>query len=149
MIDNLTLEQRRRTMQSIRSRDTQPELKIRQFLHRLGFRFRLHAAELPGKPDIVLRRYKTIVFVNGCFWHRHGCSRSVIPKSHLDYWQPKLARTRERDVRANSALRKLGWTVITVWECEAGREAILRRRFRNLTKAQRTAHLRALNVDKP
>ncbi len=140
MVDNLTADQRRRTMQLIRSRDTQPELKVRRFLHRMGFRFRLHTAELPGKPDIVLRRYKTIVFVHGCFWHSHGCHRSVVPKSRLDYWQPKLLRTRERDLSTKSALRKLGWKVITVWESEANKATVLRRRFRDLSRAPKNAH---------
>lgn len=136
MTDNLTPAQRRINMQSIRSRDTLPELYIRKFLHRLGFRFRTHASSLPGKPDIVLPKYKTVVFVHGCFWHRHGCKRTVSPKTRSDYWISKFARTQQRDLQAVTALRRSGWKVITVWECELAQSAILKRRFNCLVKAK-------------
>ena len=90
MPDNLTPEQRRRTMQSIQSKNTKSELRTRSFLHALGFRFRLHDKSLPGKPDIVLKKHRTAIFVHGCFWHQHGCARSVFPKTNQIYWIPKL-----------------------------------------------------------
>src|SRR6266567_4811503 len=95
MTDTLTRAQRRQCMQAIRSQNTQPELIARRFLHRLGFRYRLHVEGLPGKPDIVLPRFKTVIFVHGCFWHSHTCARSVTPKTRSDYWIPKLANTRK------------------------------------------------------
>jgi DNA mismatch endonuclease, patch repair protein len=118
MPDNLTPDQRRRCMQSIKSRDTSPELLVRRHLHRLGFRFRLNVANLAGKPDIVLARFKTVIFVHGCFWHSHNCSRAVTPKSRASYWIPKLANTQKRDSRSKYLLKKGGWKVITFWECE-------------------------------
>jgi len=148
MTDNLTAETRRRTMQLIRSSDTRPELKTRQFLHRLGFRFRLHDENLAGKPDVVLPRYKTAVFVHGCFWHSHGCDRSVVPKTRLEYWVPKLAKTRDRDARSVSVLRKCGWRVIIVWECQTASTMALRRRFHHLLEAQKVAQRRLLRRTK-
>ena len=142
MVDNLSPEQRRRTMQSIRSRNTQPELKVRQFLHRLGFRFRLHDSNLPGKPDIILPRYKTAIFVHGCFWHTHGCSRSVIPKTRRSYWVPKLAANVARDRIHTTELAHAGWRTITVWECEST-PLKLRRRLRPLLR--RTLKFRNLD----
>jgi DNA mismatch endonuclease (patch repair protein) len=134
MVDNLTHQQRRRCMQSIRSWDTQPEIEARRFLHRLDFRFRLHVADLPGCPDIVLPRYRTVIFVHGCFWHSHGCSRSVVPKSRRDYWVPKLTNTHRRDVQAKLSLQQRGWKVITIWECEVSDYAMLKKRCRFLIR---------------
>jgi len=132
MPDNLTTSQRRRCMQSIRSRDTHPEILTRRFLHRLGFRFRLHAENLSGKPDIVLPRFKTAIFVHGCFWHNHTCSRAFLPKTRTDYWIPKLVRTRKRDIQSAKSLKKDGWTVITLWECEVENYRTLAKRCRSL-----------------
>jgi DNA mismatch endonuclease (patch repair protein) len=117
--DIVTPETRSRMMSGIRGRDTKPELAVRQFLHSRGFRYRLHARELPGRPDIVLPRYRTVVFVHGCFWHRHeGCRLAYTPKSHRKFWLTKLEGNAERDVRVQRQLRDLGWRVETVWECE-------------------------------
>lgn len=119
MADNLTAEQRRKNMTAIKSRHTKPEIIVRSMLHRLGFRFRLHDTKLPGKPDIILPKYKTVIFVHGCFWHQHkGCRRSTIPKSNTDYWIPKLAGNVKRDVQHKADLKKAGWNVAVVWECE-------------------------------
>ena len=119
MADHLTPERRRWNMQRIRSRDTSPEIVVRSLLHRAGYRYRLHAAGMPGKPDIVLRRYRTVIFVNGCFWHRHtGCRYATTPGTNSDYWQRKFARTIERDAETHAALRKDGWTVAVIWECQ-------------------------------
>lgn len=106
-------------MQAIRSENTSPELKLRSMLHREGLRFKLHEKSLPGRPDIVLPKYKTVIEVRGCFWHRHdGCKKATLPKSNIEYWQSKFSNTVARDKLNESQLLKLGWDVITVWECE-------------------------------
>ena len=106
-------------MASVRSKNTGPELVVRKLLHRLGYRFRIHRADLPGKPDIVLPRHRIALLVHGCFWHRHGgCPKASIPKSRQQYWLEKFARNLERDFRVNAELRKLGWHVEIVWQCE-------------------------------
>ena len=119
MTDTLSAERRSWNMSRISGRNTAPEIRMRSLLHRAGFRFRLHAAGLPGKPDIVLRRYKTVVFVHGCFWHRHGgCRKATTPSTRQDFWQSKFNATIERDRRNTFELNAMGWRVITVWECE-------------------------------
>ena len=108
-------------MSRIRSRGMKPELAIRSLVHRLGYRFRLHRRDLPGKPDLVLPRFKCTIFVNGCFWHWHpdiNCPIAGLPKSNLSYWQPKLERTRVRDRENTETLRQGGWRVLVIWECE-------------------------------
>lgn len=106
-------------MASIRSRDTKPELLVRSFLHRRGFRFRVADRRLPGRPDIVLPKYRSVVFVHGCFWHQHtGCRFAVLPKANGPFWRAKLSRNVERDQECASALRQDGWRVDVVWECE-------------------------------
>lgn len=120
MGDTRTPEQRRRIMQSVGTKDTGPELIVRQLLHRLGYRYRLHPKQLPGRPDIVLPGRRKAVFVHGCFWHGHDCQKGRAPKSKLDYWGPKLLANRERDTRKEAELRALGWDVATVWQCEIG-----------------------------
>lgn len=108
-------------MSQIRSRDMKPELAVRSMVHRLGYRFRLHRRDLPGSPDLVLSRLKAVVFVNGCFWHWHPdpqCPIAGLPKSNIDYWEPKLARTRVRDQEHTASLKAYGWRVLVVWECQ-------------------------------
>lgn len=118
-MDRLTPEQRRKTMQAVKGKNTSPEVLVRQYLHRQGYRFRLHRKDLPGKPDIVLPKYKTVIFINGCFWHRHqGCKQATMPASNIDYWEKKFKRTQERDNSQYRQLEKLGWKVVIVWECE-------------------------------
>ena len=118
-MDTLSKEKRSWNMSRIKSRDTEPELIVRSILHRAGFRFRLHRKDLPGKPDIVLPKYKTVVFVHGCFWHRHqGCSFAYMPKSKKVFWRKKFSKNKERDKHHCQALASLGWKVIVVWECE-------------------------------
>lgn len=109
---------RSRMMSGIRGKDTKPELIVRGFLHGEGLRFRLHA-KLPGKPDLVLPRYRTVVFVHGCFWHRHkGCQFATTPASNVAFWQEKFAANVRRDVEVKNVLRKLGWRVLIVWSCQ-------------------------------
>ncbi len=118
MADTKTQKERSRNMSLIHSTNTRPEEYVRHYLFGKGFRYRKNDKRLPGKPDIVLPKYKTVIFVNGCFWHLHGCSRSRLPKSNLDYWEPKLKRNIERDKQNYDNLKALGWNVIIVWECE-------------------------------
>jgi DNA mismatch endonuclease (patch repair protein) len=132
MADTRTPEQRRRIMQSVRQKDTGPELTVRRLAHGLGFRFRLHRRDLPGRPDLVFPGRRKAVFVNGCFWHGHdGCSKGRLPKSRRDYWVPKIARNKERDAAAVERLKAAGWRVLTVWQCETRNPAALARRLRN------------------
>lgn len=106
-------------MSRIRSKDTKPELIVRSQLHKMGYRFRLHRNDLPGKPDIVLPKYKTVIFVHGCFWHRHkGCKRCTTPSTNTDYWIPKFERRIEKDRSDKKELKKLGWNIIVIWECK-------------------------------
>jgi DNA mismatch endonuclease, patch repair protein len=121
-------------MSRIRSSDTGPEMAVRRALHAAGYRFRLHHSDLPGKPDIVLPRHKVVIFVHGCFWHQHGCSRAAIPKTRKEYWVPKLQRNVRRHRSVQRSLRGLGWSVITVWECEIGRPGWLSRVSRRLKR---------------
>lgn len=119
MADKISPEQRSRNMAAIKSSNTKPEIAVRKLLHARGFRFRLHRKDLPGRPDIVLPRYKTVVFVNGCFWHQHeGCRIASKPRSQQEYWHSKLARNVARDKINFTALTELGWQVIVVWECD-------------------------------
>lgn len=119
MGDVLSPEQRRRNMSRIRGRDTGPERIVRSMLHRMGYRFRLHRRDLPGRPDIVLPRLRSVIFVHGCFWHRHkGCRYATTPKTRAEFWQKKFEENVERDRRNVAALRKEGWRVLCVWECE-------------------------------
>jgi len=116
-------------MQAVATTHTGPELVVRSLLHSLGYRYRLHGAQLPGRPDIVLRRQKAVVFVHGCFWHGHGCQKGRPPKSKLDYWLPKLAANRARDERNLKELRTTGWRVLVVWQCECANHARLQRKL--------------------
>ena len=106
-------------MRRVRSTDTTPEKRVRSLLHKLGFRFRLHRNDLPGKPDIVLPKHHTVVFVHGCFWHRHqGCPHATTPASRQEYWLPKFGRTVDRDKKNQQLLGQKGWNMVVVWECE-------------------------------
>ncbi len=133
-MDLLPPELRSENMRRIRSKGMKPELIVRQLAHGLGYRFRLHRADLPGKPDLVFPRHRKIIMVHGCFWHGHSDPDCVDgrrkPKSNLDYWLPKLARNRQRDAEHEAALADLGWAVLTVWECETRSTAYLAERLR-------------------
>ena len=124
MADILTKEKRSWNMSRIKGKDTKPELLLRRLLHRRGFRFRLHDKKLPGKPDIVLPRYRTVIFVNGCFWHRHsGCRYAYTPKSRQEFWYRKFEATVKRDREKKGKLEEEGWDVIVVWECQLNKDA--------------------------
>jgi DNA mismatch endonuclease, patch repair protein len=124
MVDTISEERRSWNMSRIKGRNTGPELRLRSLLHRAGFRFRLHAKDLPGKPDIVLPKYHTAIFVHGCFWHRHeGCRNATTPSTRTEFWQDKFDENVERDRRNRAALERAGWTVITVWECDLKADA--------------------------
>ncbi|WP_259243168.1 very short patch repair endonuclease [Pseudomonas sp. BIGb0381] len=117
-MDIVSKEVRSRMMAGIRSSDTSPEMKIRRLLHRCGFRYRLHKRELPGRPDLVLSRYKVCIFVNGCFWHRHpGCKYSTTPRVHEEFWRKKFNQNIARDARNKEKLLASGWRVFELWEC--------------------------------
>lgn len=118
-MDNHTAEQRHRNMSAVRSRDTKPELLLRRKLHSCGYRFRLCGRDLPGKPDIILPKYKSVIFVHGCFWHRHpGCRYASTPGTNREFWEKKFVENTERDRRQQEILRSMGWNVIVIWTCE-------------------------------
>lgn len=118
-MDKLNEKQRSWLMSRVRRTNTRPEIVVRRILHRLGLRFRLHAKKLPGRPDIVLSRWRIVIFVHGCFWHRHnGCSKTTTPSSNKGFWLDKFATNVKRDKRCRRQLRDAGWRVIVVWECE-------------------------------
>jgi len=119
LVDSLSKERRSWNMSRVHSKDTKPELTVRSILHRIGYRFRLHNKALPGKPDIVLAKYHTVIFVHGCFWHQHkNCPDASIPKTNTSFWEHKLVQNVERDKRTQATLRQLGWKILVVWECE-------------------------------
>lgn len=118
-MDKLTKEQRHRCMASIRGKGTKPEITVRKFLFSRGFRYRLNHPRLPGRPDLVLRKYRSVIFVNGCFWHGHeNCKYYVLPKSNAEFWQAKIERNHARDIEEQRKLAQMGWHCITVWECQ-------------------------------
>lgn len=118
-MDVLTPEQRKKNMQNIRGKDTKIEVKVRSELFKRGFRFRKNDSRYPGKPDIVLPKYKTVIFVNGCYWHRHpGCKYATIPKTNIEFWNKKFQANIKNDAKNKAALEDAGWNVITLWECE-------------------------------
>jgi DNA mismatch endonuclease (patch repair protein) len=120
-VDTLSTTERSERMARIHGRDTKPELVVRRLLHGMGYRYRLHRCDLPGKPDIVFGKRKKAIFIHGCFWHRHddpACRLARLPKSRLEFWEPKLSANAERDALKQEALKRLGWNVLVVWECE-------------------------------
>lgn len=117
--DTLSPQERSERMSRVRNKDTKPEMRVRRLIHSMGYRYRLHYGKLPGRPDMVFPERKKVIFVHGCFWHRHeGCPRCRLPKSRLDFWVPKLEKNRSRDIEKQARLRELGWDVLVIWECE-------------------------------
>ena len=123
-MDKLSQQRRSENMRRIRSKDTAPEVALRRMVHGMGYRFRLHRKDLPGKPDLVFPGRKKVIFLHGCFWHQHkGCREGRLPGTRREYWEPKLARNQERDALAQAALNSLGWGVLTLWECELSKNS--------------------------
>ena len=141
MADKLNTQQRHHCMSRIRGKDTKPELLVRKGLHARGFRFRLQDRNLPGRPDIVLPKYGVAIMVSGCFWHGHkGCRYATKPKSNVEFWETKIARNKHRDEVTAAHLEALGWTVITIWECELRTSSQLDDRLNTLTEEIRRAY---------
>ena len=141
MADKLTSSQRSHCMSRIRGKNTKPEILVRKGLHARGFRFRLHNKKLPGCPDIVLPKYGVAIMVNGCFWHGHkGCRYATKPKTNIEFWKTKIARNRHRDEVTTAHLEALGWTVITIWECELRTSSLLDDRLNTLAEEIRRAY---------
>jgi len=137
-MDTLTPKARSERMSRIRARHTKPELSVRSLVHRMGYRFRLHGAALPGKPDLVFPSRQKVIFVHGCFWHRHtGCALARMPKSRLDFWKPKLDANKRRDGLNRQRLTALGWRSLVIWECQVQSSAKLEYRIKTfLTKGK-------------
>ncbi|AXW10000.1 very short patch repair endonuclease [Ralstonia solanacearum] len=137
-MDTLTPAERSARMALVRAKDTKPELLVRRLVLGMGYRYRLHRRDLPGTPDLVFPGRSKVIFIHGCFWHRHaGCALARLPKSRGDFWLPKLTANAERDARNVRALRQLGWSVLTIWECQLGDTAKLANRIRRFLDAQR------------
>jgi DNA mismatch endonuclease (patch repair protein) len=134
MVDTLTREQRSERMSRIRGRNTGPEWMVRRLIHGMGYRYRLHRKDLPGKPDLVFPRARKAIFIHGCFWHRHpapACKLARLPKSRLEFWLPKLESNRERDKMNEEKLKLSGWKILVVWECETGNIQEVKQKIRN------------------
>ncbi len=139
MADIFSEEQRSYVMSRIKNKDTRPELMVRKYLHARGFRYRLHNKKLPGSPDLVLKKYRSVIFVHGCFWHGHKhCKTGIrLPKTRTEWWKEKIAKNRRRDIKKAAELLNLGWNVITIWECQLkskNREATLQGLVKTLEK---------------
>lgn len=137
-MDTLTPEERSERMSRVRAKNMRPELAVRKLVFALGYRYRLHARDLPGCPDLVFRPRRKVIFVHGCFWHRHpspNCALARLPKSRLDFWKPKLEGNRKRDEKNSKALRREGWKVMTIWECELKNAERLGKRVRRFLDA--------------
>jgi DNA mismatch endonuclease (patch repair protein) len=138
MTDVFPAAKRSRIMSRVKGCDTRPEMRVRSLLHRLGFRFRLHRRDLPGCPDVVLKRHKSVIFVHGCFWHGHqNCRRSARPSTNTAFWNRKLSGNIQRDRRNRQALLDAGWNVLVVWECETKDEETLKRRLEDFLSEKR------------
>ncbi|WP_285827655.1 very short patch repair endonuclease [Bacteroides acidifaciens] len=153
MTDIKTKEERSRNMAAIKGKDTKPEMIVRKYLFSRGLRFRVQVRKLPGNPDIVLPKYKTVIFVNGCFWHGHeGCRYFRLPKSNIEFWEEKIERNVARDVRNEAELKALGWRVVRVWECEiktvAQREEYLKHLYDRIVNPVQS-YLIETDIDKP
>lgn len=145
MADVMTPEQRSRCMAAVKGKDTKPEMIVRKYLFSRGMRFRVQVRKLPGNPDIVLPKYKTVILVNGCFWHGHeDCKYFRLPKSNVEFWKEKIERNIERDRESMQALLDLGWKIIRVWECElrnkANRENTLNKIYKSITSSESTRY---------
>ncbi|HKD06475.1 MAG TPA: very short patch repair endonuclease [Bryobacteraceae bacterium] len=137
-MDSLSKQERSEIMSRVRSKNSRPELAVRKLVFALGYRYRLHAKELPGTPDLVFRPRRKVIFVHGCFWHRHAnCALARMPKSRLEFWGPKLEGNRQRDDKNKRALQKKGWKVLTIWECQLAKRERLEKMIRGFLDAER------------
>jgi DNA mismatch endonuclease, patch repair protein len=137
-IEGLPDAQRSANMRAVRGKDTTPEMIVRRMVHRMGYRFRLHRKDLPGRPDLVLPRLSSVILVNGCFWHRHeGCRRATLPKANSSFWREKLERNADRDRSNVSALESAGWKVLVIWECEVKERSRLETMLGNFLRPSR------------
>lgn len=148
-MDTITPEARSALMSRIRSKNTKPEVTVRSILHAMGYRFRLHKKDLPGRPDIVLPRHKKIVLVQGCFWHGHNCKLASKPKSNSDYWSKKISGNKERDNVNSAALRNCGWEILELWECEIRRNDNLEERLRKFMSCSNREEIKGSPERKP
>lgn len=131
MADRFTKKKRSKIMSNIKAKDTNPEMVVRRLIHAMGYRYRLHIKDLPGKPDLVFRPRRKVIFIHGCFWHQHeGCKVSHIPKSNLSYWLPKLEKTKKRDKTHIQQLNDKGWGVFVIWECQLKNIEIVKKKIR-------------------
>lgn len=138
MVDSLSKKERSEIMARVRSKNMRPELVVRKLVFALGYRYRLHARDLPGCPDLVFRPRRKVIFVHGCFWHRHAdCALARMPKSRLDFWEPKLEGNRRRDEKNGRALAREGWKVLTIWECQLNGSARVEAKIRRFLDAER------------
>lgn len=145
MVDTLTAAARSERMSRVRGKDTKPEMIVRRLVHGMGYRYRLHDSRLPGSPDLVFRSRRKVIFVHGCFWHRHpapSCKLARMPKSRQDFWGPKLEGNRERDERNRVALDREGWRQMVVWECECRHEEQLRNELQDFLEDGNAEHAR-------
>jgi len=134
-MDILTVEQRRKNMSNIPSKGTKPEKLVRSLLHRLGYRFKLHSQKLPGTPDIILPKFKAVIFIHGCFWHRHeGCKYTTNPATNAEKWQKKFQANKDRDIRNTQILEESGWLPIVIWECETRHSDVITLKLDNLLR---------------
>ena len=122
-------------MSRIKNKDTEPEMKVRRALYKMGIGYRLHRKDLPGKPDIVLKKYDTVIFVHGCYWHQHpGCKDATMPKSNVTFWKNKFKKNKENDEKKTAMLKELGWNVQVIWECETSHPDILNNKLKKILK---------------
>jgi DNA mismatch endonuclease, patch repair protein len=131
---------RSENMRAIRGKDTEPEVAVRSLVHKLGYRFRLHRRDLPGKPDLVFPVRRKVIFVHGCFWHAHACKKGLVPNTNRGFWLPKLRRNRTRDKKNIEALTKLGWNVLVIWQCELKNCGAVRKRISQFLGRKGTGH---------
>jgi DNA mismatch endonuclease (patch repair protein) len=149
-VDRLTPSRRSWLMSQVRSQHTSPEIRVRKAAHSMGLRFRLHRSDLPGRPDLTLAKHHTVIFVHGCFWHRHpGCMKASTPKSRQAFWNEKFQANRARDTRVQLALKKLGWRVLVIWECETKRPEQLSRWLRKQFHLGKSRQQMAVGIKRP
>jgi DNA mismatch endonuclease (patch repair protein) len=134
-LDPLSPAERSERMGRVKNADTKPEMAVRRLIYAMGYRYRLHAPDLPGRPDIVFRGRRKVIFVHGCFWHQHGCAQYRMPKTNTAFWLPKLEKNKARDRKVHQDIRKLGWKALVIWECQVKRASRLKQRIKRFLEA--------------